>query len=514
MRRFRACALLVLTPTLVIAAAGCGHQASDQGAAAPSPAPATAPAASAAAAPSPAPAGTPGTSSPPCTASSTWLNASNPPLDVSIGNPNPFCPFQQFSWQSFLFLMQPASGGPLNSQTLMPEEGVFVADGQKPLPWGQKVTIPASCKAPPQVTLYLGQIDNTADSGIFEAETGTPIVDQRGRWVHYGVHLNRAMYNYLLSCNLWQTACFNQFGASVSFTSGPPVAQNSIEAKTAWRVMETCKLPDSPKEGCKPDNLANFYTTLAAVQPYSAADPSCHTMIVGLVGMHVVSKTPSHPEFIWSSFENLTNDPACTNGAPPPPGGWSFNNPGCTGSNCATNTYFNPCAPPANTFDPSCTKPNISTQVCAQNPTGGDNTGDIQSVNANVAAMLPAGSTWKNYYLVGTEWTTNGDKNPPAQVGSVSLANSTAETYAQGPIGCFNCHQNTFTPSTGNAPQADFSHLFGSLQTTSTTCTPPPGCKLTAAPPSPQLLAPTQRARPFRLRHQISKEGTPAPAKH
>jgi hypothetical protein len=503
MRRYRAYALLFLTQTLVIAAAGCGTKSSDQGAGAPAPAPAApAPAAAPAAA-------SPGAGAITCAASSSWLNASNPPIDVSGGIAT-FCPFQQFSWQSFFFLMQPASGGPLNSQALMPEEGVFVADGQQPLPWGQKVAIPASCKAPPEVTLYLGQIDNTADSGVFEAQVGTPIVDQRGRWVHYGVHLNQAMYNYLLACNLWQTACFNQFGANVSFPSGPPVAQNSIEAKTAWRVMETCKLPDSPKEGCKPDNLANFYTTLAAVQPYSAADPSCHTLIVGLVGMHIVSKTPTHPEFIWSSFENLTNDPACTEGAAPPAGGWSFNNPNCSGPNCATNTYFNPCAPPPNTFDPGCTKPNIPTQVCAQNPTGGDNTGDIPAVNASVAAMLPVGSTWKNYYLLGTEWTTNGDKNPPAQVGSVSLANSTAETYVQGPIGCFNCHQNSFTPSTGNAPQADFSHLFGSVQTTSTTCTPPSGCQLTAAPPSPQLLAPTKRARPFRLRHQISKEGKPA----
>jgi hypothetical protein len=484
----------------LICVGACRGKSTDEGAAAPAPASAAPAAPTAGGAPQAA-AAAPGAVS--CPASPTWLNASNPPVDVV--SPTSSCPFDQFSWQSFFYLMQPASGGPLNSQALMPEEGVFVADGQKPQPWGQPVPIPASCKAPAGVTLYLGQIDNTTDSGVFEAETGTPIVDQRGRWVHYGIEMNQTMYNYLLSCNLWQTACFNNFGPSISFPSGSQPGQNSIEIKTAWRVMETCNLPDSPKTNCQPDNLANYYTAQAAIQPYSAADPSCHTVTVGLVGMHVVTKTPNHPEFIWASFENLTNDPACTNPAPPPAGGWSFNNPSCSGANCATNTYFNPCPPPTNSFSASCTKPAIPTQVCAQNPTGSDNSGNVQAVNASVAAMLPAGSPWKNYYLVGSEWTSNGIQTPPALAGSTTLANSVAETYVQGNSGCFTCHANKYSPSTGNAPQADFSHLFGSVVTTSTTCTPPPGCQLPATPQAAQPLVATKHPRPFRLRHQISK---------
>jgi hypothetical protein len=540
MRRSGACALTALLPMLMISSTACrnhsiGHfaiaatgTATASGSTAATTGTATAASGSTAAATGTASAST-------CAFERSWLHPSSPPADVSTKTTSTTsCPFNQFSWQSFFYFMQPAGGGkPLNASLLMPEEGVFVGDGGKPTEWGQPYKVPSQCQ-PSAATLYLGQIDNTtsdaSNSTIIEAQQSFPLVDQNGHWVHYGVHLNRAMYRYLRRCSLWQTACFNNYISSISFpppASSAAAEEDSIDVKTAWRVLETCKLTDSPKVGCKPDDPSHFYTALAAVEPYSAADPSCKTVTVGLVGMHIVSKTPSQPGWIWSTFENRYNDPLCSDATSAkqlqaPKDGWLFYNPNCSKSSttCTLNTYYDPCSGSSNVFDSTCTKSAIPTQVCLEQQYGGDTTGSFPAINRSVHSMLPADSRWRNYYLVGTEWGS-----PPSvgshltPTGSTLLANSTAETYIQATTGrtdsCYNCHTTTTTSytsatqaQTGPPAQADYSHLFDNLLTTSQTCTPPKECKLTPGPsPAPQP-TPSKGTHPFRSRHKLPRTDT------
>jgi hypothetical protein len=78
---------------------------------------------------------------------------------------------------------------------------------------------------------------------------------------------------------------------------------------------------------------------------------------------------------------------------------------------------------------------------------------DIDSTNKLFRQMIGGGSVKKidqvfsNYNLIGSLWmlpntlAPNFDNLQPSGVGSVDLANSVLETYAQGPgTSCFSCH--------------------------------------------------------------------------
>jgi len=57
----------------------------------------------------------------------------------------------------------------------------------------------------------------------------------------------------------------------------------------------------------------------------SVQDPNtglCSQMLVGLVGIHIVQKTPTRPQWIWSSFEQVDNVPPALSGGPGP---YAFN---------------------------------------------------------------------------------------------------------------------------------------------------------------------------------------------
>lgn len=441
-----------------------------------------------------------------CPADATWISSPSLPSEVpdAPGTTSPTdCQFQQFAWQSFLFLVSPftASSGSLVFEGYMPVQGIFVAEGATPTAWGEEPAIPAACGT--GASMLLTQVNTTnEESGIETAQQQQrPVVDQKSRWVHFGMASNEVQYDYLTDCSLWIPGCFNAVGANVDFPPNDSVTTNSLEIKTAWRVMETCSLPDSPTTGCVPDDLSRYYTISAAVQPYGppATDDACQTVTVGLVGFHVVQKTPDHPEWIWATFEHADNAPACDDlDATPPPNGWSFYDPDCEGSTCTVNTFNNPCStttcsttthcagesPCATCFQADCAS-STPTQVCTVYPTGGDTAGNIELLNTEVVALLTAqlgtDTPWQHYRLVGAEWTNNGEVPPTTAnlKGSIDNSNSIAETYIQSPpgpsglSGCFGCHTEGFVAdngagSGGGAPQADFSHLFGNLAVTTT----------------------------------------------
>ena len=42
----------------------------------------------------------------------------------------------------------------------------------------------------------------------------------------------------------------------------------------------------------------------------------CTQRTMGLVGLHIVSKTPARPQWIWSTFEQVDNVPVVTGATP------------------------------------------------------------------------------------------------------------------------------------------------------------------------------------------------------
>ena len=386
-----------------------------------------------------------------CTASSSWVN--KPTLPESLDETN-HCNFARFSWQSFLALMQP-SGGSNNQlvfENYMSWDALFVPDGQQPAPWGHSPW-----------PLTLGELTKQAGSG-------NDLIAQSLNEVQFDIGVNRPMYEYIKYFKLYNANCFNQGGVEGTIgnihmppDTSPFTGQGSIELKTAWLPMSPC---DPSKYHCT--------TALVNSQPVSVA----------LIGIHIVHKLPDHQEWIWSSFEHINNAPDCARVIPPAPGytTWNFFRNGFVpvGSACPScPNDGSKCDPTrqCNTFINEYTAPNICrTQQLLSltcNPGGAqsDDLNDVVCLNPSVWDLLPQGSVWRNYMLVGTIWFKPGMTSPGAtgqsQVGNLTLANTAMETYTQA-TNCFGCHNSKFKKFDNTTPNttghADFSHIFNRIQ--------------------------------------------------
>ena len=234
----------------------------------------------------------------------------------------------------------------------------------------------------------------------------------------------------------------------------------------------------------------------------------CAGTNLGLVGLHIAQKTPTHGEWVWASFEHLANTPDCNPGSSTPinqtsPLGtsWSFFNPATapagvmSSQTCGVTT-----ASPQCNLDPHDGSGFKQVNICRTDalPAGGTSAancavvgssnadpnansgGNVSCLNATIRPQLTG--VWKNYQLIGTLWT-KGTQAPnedfwiqvfqqpksgvpeKTAVGFPHLANTTLETYLQtgstaydpngsslsnaDKAGCFGCHnpvaQNTDT---------------------------------------------------------------------
>lgn len=396
-----------------------------------------------------------------CTASSSWVN--DPTLPESVpGNEGNHCDFAQFSWQSFLALMEPANNNQLVFESYMSWDGLFVASGS-PNAWGNTPWPPT-----------LGELTKQAGSG-------NDLIAQSGAEVLYDMSVNQPMYNYIVNNQLYTQNCFNNGGMNIHMppTTDPSTGAGSIELKTAWLPMASC---DSTKYHC-------VKATMQGGTPVT----------VGLIGIHIVHKIDDHQEWIWTSFEHVNNAPDCAKVTAPPSGysSWNFFNSSFVpvGSACDPCNNFggtncnddNQC----NTFVSETDIPNICrTQQlmsagCQNNGNLNDDVNDDVCLNESVWSLLPSNSVWKNYMLVGTLWFKPGMSAPvntstpfppylpgssttqQQEVGNTTLANTVMETYTQ-MNNCFNCHQTSFATVNASTPgsggHADFSHLFNRIQ--------------------------------------------------
>jgi len=153
----------------------------------------------------------------------------------------------------------------------------------------------------------------------------SPLIDQNHQYVRYSLQLNEVMYEFIRQ-NKWylkENLPKSPTQASlpplpVDATTGKivsvqqpqtntivkqPVNGNSIELKSAWRIMITEDDPSKPWR--KKDDLSRYYISKANVQ--NVVTGKVEEKLVGLVGLHVVVKTPQFTQGIWSSFEHVDN---------------------------------------------------------------------------------------------------------------------------------------------------------------------------------------------------------------
>lgn len=374
--------------------------------------------------------------------------------------------FDFYSWQTFLALNAPATGGSIGPDVPTQWEQwkeifeVFQPNGQVPSAWGAPRVVPVACqglgKANTKVIRMAGKTPDVLDEFQQPFDTG-PLIDQNGRYARYEILINQPMFEYIVKNGLYGKlgqAAFNQnatfpLGAVPDPKTSPAGTMGAIMVKAAWKVM-----------GAN-DDASKFHTRDALVYTPPSSNPviaeSCSLRKMGLVGLHIGHKTAREPQWLWSTFEHADNVPSQAEvDANQLKTHYNFYKPGCSTQNCKVNT-----APPRPW------NPNVEPMAggyASQITRLLNITPEVSGLNASFGALLP-NTVWRNYILISTQWPTNGTSttDPTGRPAPTYLANTTMESYIQGTTpqassNCILCHNNA-TQTTGKG--SDFTYILG-----------------------------------------------------
>jgi hypothetical protein len=369
------------------------------------------------------------------------VNSPQVPPDVAIpggfaGNPIAF--FDDYSWRAFIALVWPALNGqrgqpdpnqtvdgpgPRVFETYKALEEVFHNDGSAPSGWNQ--FDPAQYNpcgiAAGWGDMTLGSFSKFSNIG--QAGFGNlvgPLIAQNRTYVRFLTAYNQVEFDQIVA-NRWYLRANlpTATSGSITFNNG------SLDVKSAWIDMTNVPHPE------------RYYVRSAhLLDPLTGV---CKPTNVGLVGLHIVQKTPTRPQWIWSTFEQVDNVPPAQTGAP---GNFNLND-GTSTPMPARNPYDldqvvqSPTPPPFN--------------VTRIQPIHAS----TQSTNQEYQAALAPNSVWRNYQLVMTQWplvpsspsTPGTPQNtfPGTSAPNTAFANVTMETFDQiTPFtSCMACHNVT-----------------------------------------------------------------------
>jgi hypothetical protein len=246
-----------------------------------------------------------------------------------------------------------------------------------------------------------------------------PLIDQLGHYVRFELRVNKIEYNEIFNKRYYEkdalaNAAAGSPGGKVEFPAG------SIEVKAAWR-----ELPNDPQI------LDHFYWRDAVVVDWDTNGKEVLIPTkVGLVGLHIVTKTKQRPNWIWSTFEHEDNVVSTAGGIKPP----SFN------SKPEGAPWVDPGPSPPADWEkkviigkplPKLGQVEVSRKLdLAMFPA-------TEKINARYRAHPQVKqSVWSHYKLIRTQWPIlNTGKPAPSK----DVANVTMETYRQ-KITCMACH--------------------------------------------------------------------------
>jgi hypothetical protein len=257
---------------------------------------------------------------------------------------------------------------------------------------------------------------------ISEADFGDlagPLVCRNDTYAHYEIKVNKPLYEGIRTKRLYDREVLDHLTAPVSFENG------SVEIKAAWR-----EFTDDEGEEVR----SRYYRVHASLKRYDTGQ--CEDRELGLIGLHIVQKTPLRPQWVWSTFEHVDNVPAF--GQTPSLGAsFSLNDP-------KGPLNLDPVDPPlqvtdATYLDPAGHPVLPPMQVIRQRPIAGA----TADTNARYQNAL-RGTVWANYMLVMTQWPTkttqpSGAPFPTTGFGT-AITNTTMETYFQSSTSCMGCH--------------------------------------------------------------------------
>jgi hypothetical protein len=377
--------------------------------------------------------------------------------------------FDFYSWLTFIALNSPADGRGIEKSapnTMTKWEGmnnfrqlldVMLPDGRAPK-WEDEKIIPPECRSQHKPgMMVIEMIEETFNQPF---KTG-PLIDQRGNFALFDILMNKQTFDYIERHGLYSRTIQMSEDRSklkIDFPAGEDTRGDpgSIIIKVSWKVLD-------PK-----DDKGKFHTVdaLVSMPPHDPqSEPPCLRKTLGLVGFHVMHKTKSRPQWIWSSFEHVDNVPEQKDvQARKLKRSYNFFDPSCDAAKCPVNQT------PPRPWDPKHAlglkfDKEFKSQITRVIPL----TDETKKMNKQFQDILGK-TVWKNYMLLSTQWPsdflctkrisdetnpeppeprTDFKKEPDMNCAPAPtyLANSTLETYTQGsdPLAsssCMACHGN------------------------------------------------------------------------
>lgn len=446
--------------------------------------------------------------------------------DAHGGDPSA-CDFYAWGAQAFLWLMSPAEDGRVIDSSaifnVLPDEN-GTRQFQRSTP-GTRLA--AAVRA---------QKDDDVVGEIGQAGGGGVLMSQGGSLVHYGVHTND-LYGYFLTGqkaatggmdpaptmyphNAADMAALTTYMASVSppFVSAAPDTL-VMELKTSW--VDAATLTDASGYITVPARVPG-YTANAANTEWT--QDGYRDITLALTGIHIAGTVQNHPEFVWATFEHVSNVPDVAYSYTDDTGSvvqFPYNasgdfvflasgtDPADANIECmkaqsggATGTIV---AETASDGSPVCAGGIVASDTVRTRPWGSypfspsdvgttvdgiavtqamvdqivTNNTRLLSLNAAVRGQLAAGDLRANYVQTGAIWTAPTAAGGTAPVpgdktfinadlrGSLGLYNATMEAYSYDSAPhCFSCHalfngpENMF--GTAKDPE-QLSHIYQAL---------------------------------------------------
>jgi len=359
--------------------------------------------------------------------------------------------FDDFSWRAFVALTWPAAPGrrgvpattksitatgPRVFETYKSTWEIFHGDGSAPPRAFDAYDTAASnpCAVPSKFgDITIGSasgIDDIGQAGIGVLDP--PVVAQNGRYIRTLMLFNQIEFDHIVRHRYFLRSELPDVPSPRPDTPVIDFPTGSIALKAAW--IDVSGLP--------PALAKRFYTRTATVK--RATGGGCSKITIGLIGLHIAHKTPSRPQWIWSSFEQKDMVPPR----------W-VDNPDAFVLHDGTTAPM-----PAN--NPLSLVPLLPEPVTPFNVVRDPGAPILTSTELTNYAYqrLLAGTPFQYYRLVVTQWPRLEGKqtNPiPASVdGSIgntfpglgafsAFANVTMETFDQTGVqlGCMSCHNRS-----------------------------------------------------------------------
>lgn len=210
-----------------------------------------------------------------CEAGDDWLPRTP---DVELykppAHPADECPFYRASFQYFMISTQPDANGEPALKSWATIDDLFERSHPRP-----------------ERRAWLGDIKQAGARQI--------LIDQNGRPIYYGIHVNQAFADFV-SDNGLETADAIRKAPEDLFLPG-----DIVELKSAWQEIDE----DDP-------SLSTYITTRALVSTLHQVDGQIvedhsdpREVTLRLIALHVAFTLPGHPELIWSTFEHTSGAP-------------------------------------------------------------------------------------------------------------------------------------------------------------------------------------------------------------